>query len=64
MSNIVRRKFIAALGGLAASWPRVVRAQQQALPVVAMVNGRSADSSVENVAAFRQGLKENGYVEN
>jgi putative ABC transport system substrate-binding protein len=63
-SNIVRRKFITAVGGLAASWPLVVRAQQQALPVVAVVNGRSADSSVQNVAAFRQGLKENGYVEN
>ncbi len=62
--NIARRKFIAAVGGLAAAWPRVVRAQQQAMPVVALVNGRSAASSAENVAAFSQGLKENGYVEN
>jgi putative tryptophan/tyrosine transport system substrate-binding protein len=62
--NIARRRFIAAVGGLAAAWPRVVRAQQQAMPVVALVNGRSAASSAENVAAFSQGLKENGYVEN
>jgi putative ABC transport system substrate-binding protein len=62
-SNIARRKFIAALGGAVASWPRAVRAQQQALPVVGFVNGRSAESSTQYMAAFRQGLKEAGYVE-
>jgi putative ABC transport system substrate-binding protein len=62
-SNIARRKFIAVLGGAAASWPRTVRAQQQALPVVGFVCGRSADSSVHYVAAFHQGLKEAGYIE-
>ena len=62
-SNIARRKFIVALGGAAISWPRAVRAQHQALPVVGFVNGRSADSSAHYLAAFRQGLKEAGYVE-
>jgi putative tryptophan/tyrosine transport system substrate-binding protein len=61
--NIARRKFIAALGGAAACWPGAVRAQQQALPVVGFVSGRSADSSAHYIAAFRQGLKEAGCVE-
>jgi putative tryptophan/tyrosine transport system substrate-binding protein len=61
--NIARRKFIVALGGAAASWSRAVRAQQQALPVVGFVSGRSADSSAHYMAVFRQALKEAGYVE-
>jgi hypothetical protein len=61
-SNVARRKFIAALGGAAASWPRAVRAQQRALPVVGFVNGRSAESSGYYLAAFRQGLQEAGFV--
>jgi len=68
MSSIARRTFIAALGvaavcGAAACWPHAVGAQQQALPVVGFVTGRSADSSARYMAAFRQGLKEAGYVE-
>jgi putative ABC transport system substrate-binding protein len=62
-SSIARRKFIATLGGAVACWPCAVWAQQQALPVVGFVNGRSADSSAHYVAAFRQGLKEAGYIE-
>jgi putative tryptophan/tyrosine transport system substrate-binding protein len=60
--NIARRKFIAALGS-AAAWPLAARAQQPALPVVGFVSGRSAESSARYTAAFRQGLKEVGYVE-
>jgi putative ABC transport system substrate-binding protein len=61
--NISRRRFIAALGAAPASWPRAVRAQQQALPLVGLVSGRSADSSARYMAVFRQGLMETGYVE-
>jgi putative ABC transport system substrate-binding protein len=61
--NVSRRRFIAALGAAAASWPRAVRAQQQALPLVGLVSGRSADSSARYMAVFRQGLMETGYVE-
>jgi putative ABC transport system substrate-binding protein len=61
--NITRRTLIAALGGAGASWPRAIRAQQQTVQVVGFVNGRSAESSARYVAAFRQGLKEAGYVE-
>ena len=57
-----RRAFIAGLGG-AAAWPLVARAQQAPMPVIGYYSARSAESDVPMVAAFRQGLKEKGYVE-
>src|SRR5580704_15737281 len=57
-----RREFIAGLGS-AVAWPRVVRAQQPALPVVGYVGVGSADAYAGYVAAFRKGLGETGYVE-
>jgi len=57
-----RREFITLVGG-AAEWPLAARAQQQVVPVVGLVSGRSADGSARHVAAFRQGLNETGYVE-
>src|SRR5262245_36234752 len=58
-----RREFMALLGGAAAAWPIAVPAQQQAIPVVGFVSGRSPDGSVRSIAAFRKGLNEGGYVE-
>jgi putative ABC transport system substrate-binding protein len=58
-----RRDFLAGLGGAAAAWPSAVRAQQATVPVVGFLNLQSAASWQEPVAAFRQGLKEMGYVE-
>jgi putative ABC transport system substrate-binding protein len=60
--RIERRKFLAMLGGAAATWPLAARAQQPT-PIVGLLSGRSADASPRDVAAFRNGLNETGYVE-
>jgi putative ABC transport system substrate-binding protein len=57
-----RREFIAGLGS-AAVWPAVARAQQPLVPVIGFLNSGLPGPFASLLAAFRQGLKDGGYVE-
>ena len=57
---IKRREFITLMGG-ATAWPLAAWAQQAAIPVVGVLGATSTDT--DYLRAFRQGLKDTGYVE-
>jgi putative tryptophan/tyrosine transport system substrate-binding protein len=57
-----RREFIALIGG-ATTWPLSVRAQQPSMPVIGFLGSDSPDLYAGRLRAFRQGLKETGFVD-
>jgi len=60
---LARAEFITLLGGAAAAWPLVARAQQPAMPVIGLVRTTTPEDSAPLIAAFRQGLGQSGFVE-
>ena len=58
-----RREFISLVGGAAATWPLAASAQQPAMPVIGFLHLTSLETNRENLATFRQGLADTGYIE-
>jgi putative ABC transport system substrate-binding protein len=58
-----RREFITFIGGAAATWSLFARAQQSTLPVIGFLGAESPEPYAARLNAFREGLKEIGFVE-
>ena len=58
-----RREFMTVVGGAAAAWPLVARAQRPAMLIIGFMSGRSPEDSADVASAFRQGLADTGFIE-
>jgi putative tryptophan/tyrosine transport system substrate-binding protein len=56
-----RRDFIKVVAGSVVTWPLAARAQQQAMPVVTLINARSANADL--ASELRKGLSQTGFFE-
>jgi putative tryptophan/tyrosine transport system substrate-binding protein len=59
----MRRREFVALSGAIAAWPLAARAQQTPLPVIGFLRSASYDNTTSLMTAFREGLKETGFIE-
>jgi ABC-type uncharacterized transport system substrate-binding protein len=60
---VKRREFIAMLSGAVVAWPLAARAQPSAMPMIGFLNSASLATYSHLLGAFRQGLKDSGFVE-
>src|SRR6516225_3987021 len=63
MHGIRRRDFIRYLGSAGVAWPLALRAQQPKTPVIGFLNVGAPTERASLMAAFREGLRESGFIE-
>jgi putative ABC transport system substrate-binding protein len=63
MVHVTRRQLVTLLGGAVAAWPFVTSAQDTTVLLIGFLSSASPGPFARLADAFRQGLREGGYVE-